>query len=149
MPKQSLLLLSLILSLSGCASSWLEPQKQTISVQTFDDSQAVEGIACTLINDRGQWQLTTPGRAQVAISEQNLVITCTKDVAKVGAATVLSNPTPGLFKYPITGVLAPVGAAVSAQQGIAGIEQAYPENIRVPMNQTIIVTANQWVLSTD
>lgn len=149
MPKQSLFLLSLILSLSGCASSWLEPQKQTISVQTFDDSQAVQGIACTLVNDRGQWQLTTPGSAQVAISEQDLVITCTKDVANVGAATVLSNPTPGLFKYPITGVLAPVGAAVSVQQGIAGIEQAYPENIRVPMNQTIIVTANQWVLSTD
>ena len=143
MPKQSLLLLGLIVSLSGCASSWYEPRQQTISVQTFDDSQAIEGIACTLVNDRGQWQLTTPGHAQVTPSEQDLVITCTQDATTIGTASAVSNPSPGYFKYPITGVLMPVGTAISAQQLIVGIPQAYPESIRVPMNQTIIVTANQ------
>ena len=143
MPKQSLLLLCLIVSLSGCASSWTEPEKQTIKVQTFDGSRPIEGIACTLINDRGQWQLTTPGSAQVTPSEQDLVITCTQDTATIGSANALSRATPGKFQYPITGIVLPVGVASAVQQVVVGHPRTYPENIRVSMNQSIIVTANQ------
>jgi len=143
MPKQSFLLLSLIISLSGCALPWLKPEKQTVTIQTFDGSQPIVGIACTLVNDSGQWQLTTPGSAQVTPSEQDLVITCTQDATTIGTASAVSNPTPGYFKYSLTGLLMPIGTAISAKQLIVGIPQAYPDSIRVPMNQTIIVTANQ------
>jgi len=143
MPKQSLLLLSLIVSLSGCALPWVEPEKQTVAIQTFDGSQSIEGIACTLVNDRGQWQLISPGSAQVTPSEKDLVITCTQDATTIGAAKAVSRPTPGYFQYPITGIVLPVGAASAVQQVVVGSPHAYPESIRVPMNQAIIVTANQ------
>ena len=143
MPKQSLLLLSLIVLLSGCALPWVEPEKQTVAIQTFDGSQPTEGIACTLVNDRGQWQLISPGSAQVTPSEQDLVITCTQDATTIGTASAVSNPTLGYFQYPITGIVLPMGAASAVQQVVVGSPHAYPESIRVPMNQAIIVTANQ------
>lgn len=141
MHKSLILVFGLLASLSGCAS-WFEPSKQTVAVQTFAGKQPITGVNCELINDRGQWLVTTPGSAEVITSAQDLVITCTQNDTR-GQASVVSRPSPGYLKHPINGIIMPVDTVSSVQQLTMGIPQTYPASVIVVMDQEILVTTVQ------
>jgi hypothetical protein len=141
MHKSLFLVLGLAASLSGCAS-WFEPPKQTVAVQTFDGQQALTGAACELVNDRGQWTLTTPGQVDVITSARDLVITCRHNDTN-GQASAISRTALGYLTQPINGIIMPIDAVSTLQQQTVGIAQTYPASVNVIMNQDILVTTVQ------
>lgn len=143
MLKNCSLALIVLVALAGCASPPIEPPKQAVSIQTMDVDKAVVGVTCTLINDQGQWTVTTPGTVEVITSKQDLVITCTRPETGSGSAKAVSSPTPSIFVHPTAAVVTPVGALSIIEEQLRGITQAYPSTVQVMLNQDIIVTASQ------
>lgn len=145
MTKQSILLAFCVISLTGC-SSWLEDRRQTVSVQTYEGTTPVAGVACQLVNDQGQWALTTPGQVQVIASAQDLVVTCSKSKGttdSTGISNAIARPTPGYLINPTSAVIVPVGAPSSVDQVVRGVAQVYPADIHVVMDEEILVTSNK------
>jgi len=137
-----LLTSAIVATLCGC-SAWLDSRKQTVSVQTFESTQPIAGVSCQLVNDQGQWSVTTPGEVQVITSAQDLVVTCTKPDSSIGISNAIARPSPGYLANPTAAVVVPVGAPSSVDQLARGVAQAYPANIHVVMNEEILVTGGQ------
>jgi hypothetical protein len=135
-------LIATILTLTGCAS-WPNPPEQSLTVNTFEDGQMVAEMSCELVNDKGRWQVTTPGRVTVATSSQDLVVTCTSADLPTGTSSAVARPWPDYLEHPATGVLLPVGSPSTIDQKINGVPQRYPENIDVVLGQAVLVTADQ------
>jgi hypothetical protein len=135
-------LIATILTLTGCAS-WLNPPEQSVAVNTFEDGQMVSGLSCELANDKGQWQLTTPGRVTVTTSSQDLMVICTSADSPAGTSSAVARPWPGYLEHRATGVLLPLGSPSTIDQKINGVPQRYPQNIDVVLGQEIVVTADQ------
>lgn len=129
------------LLLPGCANL-TEPDKQTVSVQTIENGQMASSIGCQLVNDQGQWIVIAPGKAEVLTSAQDLVVTCTKPDGVKGTANVVARPTPGYLTQKTSAVVVPVGAPSAIRQVAVGVDQTYPTDIVVYMNEEVVVTAN-------
>ena len=78
-----------ILAPVGCATL-VDNGIQTISVSTALDTNAVSGARCTLSNDAGQWQVTTPGVVTLQKSYSDLIIDCQVGSVAAGHQKVMS-----------------------------------------------------------
>ena len=141
-PRILLTVVVCALSVSSCAT-WLDSRTQTVFIQTFEDRHAVEGVTCTLANDKGQWTVTTPGEVNVMTSAQDLVVTCTQPNNSVGKSNAIARPSPGYLSNPTAAVVAPVGVPSSVDQLVRGVAQTYPSHIHVVMNESILITQDQ------
>ena len=56
----------------------VDPMTGTPIPATFD-AQSVEGVSCTLRNDKGTWTAFTPAKVRVAHSSQPLEVECAKE----------------------------------------------------------------------
>ncbi len=125
---KKLLLISLFLSVSGCASI-TGSKNQPLSVTATLDGKPVAGANCELLNDKGKWFVTTPGSVVILKSYQDLSVTCRKpETKKVGATTFQSTNESSVWGNVLTGGI--IGYAVDAGTG-AGF--SYPPTLNVPM----------------
>jgi hypothetical protein len=137
-PKQ-LLMITLIISTTGCASI-TGSSDQTISVQTFAKTALLQGVVCEIENDKGKWFVTTPGTVQINRSNEDLVVICKKEGHDMGMANVVSGAGASVagnvglaLLIPIVGI---VGAIVDHHSGAT---YKYPTNVQVFMGQSVTV----------
>lgn len=119
------------LLLSGCAST-LNPQ--TAQTQAINLVTAPQGATCTLSNDQGRWEVTTPDTATViktnwpGLLGNRLQVSCTKGALK-GADSFASLPRGLGWMSAASGGIA---TAIDRQNGFA-----YPDTISI-----ILTTGN-------
>ncbi|MES2161397.1 MAG: hypothetical protein V4476_09605 [Pseudomonadota bacterium] len=121
---KTLLALSGVLALSGCASV-IGEKMQPVLVTTVFDSKEVAGFGCTLSNDAGSWSLTSPASVVVHKSTGDLAIDCKKD-AYAGNAAAVSKANGAVWGNILIG--GGIGYFVDRSTG-AGFN--YPSNIVV------------------
>ncbi len=116
----------------GCATVTGGGNSQTISVNTVNEyGLAVQGAACNLSNDKGNWKLSSPDQVTITKSDKAMIVRCEKAPSEPGTATVESSVRGALFGNIIAGGL--IGAAIDHSSG-AGYE--YPESIKVMLGMS-------------
>ena len=120
-----------IASLSGCATI-VGGTSQDIAVATQNNGTAVDRAHCLLSNDRGHWEINTPGTTSVHRSYGNLTIKCQKNGLPDGMVTVNSTTKGAVAGNILLG--GGLGAGVDVANGAAF---EYPSSISVEMGKTI------------
>ena len=118
--------LAALAGLGGCASV-TGSQTQPVAVTTVCEGRIVHDAACTLLNDKGQWALKTPGAVVIQKSYGDLAVTC-RAGASSGTASFVSKSNGGVWGNMLLGGL--IGYAVDSHSG-AGFE--YPTEVPVVM----------------
>ena len=121
------------LALGGCATI-TSSEYQPISVSTYDkDGARVDKAECVLSNDKGSWEMRTPGFAQVHRSSQDLLVQCRKEGQPEGTARAISRVGAGMFGNIVFG--GGVGAIIDHTKGTA---YNYPDAVNVRMGSMAI-----------
>ena len=117
-----------LLGLSGCASV-TGTSVQPVSVTAVcDGSKVVKDAVCTLVNDKGQWFVTSPGSTMIQKSFGDLSVTCRK-ADSTGVLVVKSTSNANVWGNILAGGI--IGYAVDSSSG-AGFN--YPNMLSVNMN---------------
>lgn len=122
-----LLFFAMIMQLAGCASiagSSIQP----VAVTTVCEGRILANSTCTLINDKGQWSMTTPGQVQIHKSYENLQVQCQNEKS-AGSATFISKSNGGAWGNILAGGV--IGYAFDAGGG-AGFD--YPSAVTVVLD---------------
>jgi hypothetical protein len=118
----------------GCASiTGSEMQPVTLSTKT-PDGQAVDKANCTLKNDKGAWEGTSPGVVSVHKSAEDLMVECKKEGFADGFLRAISRAAGGMWGNIIFG--GGVGAIIDHNKG-NGYD--YPNDLPVKMGESVIV----------
>lgn len=120
------LALTVIAALSGCASL-TTGTTQSVTVVTRDKGVSAEGAKCELINDKGKWQIISPGSATIHRSTQDLVVRCELKGYETGL-TILRSSAGTIWGNLIAGGL--IGYAIDAGQGA---DYDYPSLITIDL----------------
>lgn len=113
-------------ALGGCASI-TSGTTQPVSVTAVCEGAIIPAASCELVNDKGRWNITTPGAAVIQKAYGDLVVVCRKSDTQ-GTATFVSKPNSGAWGNIIAGGL--IGYAVDSSNG-AGFN--YPSELPVIM----------------
>ncbi len=124
--KKLILLLSALVMV-GCATVTGGGNSQAISVSTVNEyGKTVDGAACNIHNDKGNWKLSSPEQVTITKSSKPILVRCEKAPSLPGTATVESSVRGAMFGNLIAGGL--IGAAIDHSSGAA---YEYPESIKV------------------
>lgn len=121
----SLLIILSVSLLSGCASIF-SSKYQHVSLETQDNQVQVDGAHCLLANNKGAWEVNTPGEVKIRKSPANLEIQCNKDQKEFHKAVVGSDVKPLFFGNILIGGL--IGMVVDY---VHGPGFGYPKEIVV------------------
>jgi uncharacterized protein YceK len=123
-----------VASLTGCASI-VSGTSQSVTVETHQGPQMVQGANCKLENSKGQWYSQAPGSVVIHRAYGPLTVTCDKEGLPTGVASFESS-TIGMAAGNILfgGV---VGIGVDAASGAA---YEYPSLMKIEMGQTLNFT---------
>ena len=113
-------------AMTGCASI-TSSKLQPLSVTTACNGEDSAGAMCTLVNDKGQWFVKTPGTVTISKSYGDLSVECKGNQAQ-GVATFQSKSEGAVWGNLIAGGI--IGYAVDASSG-AGF--AYPPMLAINM----------------
>jgi uncharacterized protein YceK len=120
-----------VCSLSGCASI-VNGTSQTVAVNTQKGSTVVTQANCKLENDKGVWNVTTPGSVEIHKSYEDVTVTCTKDGYPAGIASFKSSTNNTAYGNILVG--GPIGAGVDVKSGAA---YDYPSIFKIEMGETV------------
>jgi hypothetical protein len=124
--------LGFALVLGGCASvTGTNSQKMSVETSTAD-GQKVLDAECSLSNDKGTWQIKTPGETTIVRSNKLINIKCVKPPLPQGRVDVDSDTRSAMFGNILIGGI--VGAVIDHSSGAA---YEYPEIIQVVMGKTL------------
>lgn len=118
-------LLLAVLPVTACASI-TAGTTQSVAVDT-NPSKSAE---CQISNEKGSWQVKTPGVTTVNKANGPLVASCTAPGGWKGSTTVQSTTAGAAFGNILAGGI--IGAAVDMSSGAAYI---YPGQIIVPLSR--------------
>ncbi|WP_428606914.1 DUF1566 domain-containing protein [Sedimenticola sp.] len=138
-----ILFLSVIaLVLSGCASI-TSSEMQSIAVSSKETTgEQITAAKCSIINDKGKWDIETPTVVSVHKSSQDLLIDCEKEGLKNGFVRAVSSASAGMYGNIIFGGV--IGAVIDHSKG-SGYE--YPANISVIMgSQKVVYVTDQQII---
>lgn len=122
------------LTLSGCATI-TSNEMQPLSLKTQDDKgQNLEGAKCTLRNDKGSWDATSPAFVQVRRSSDDLLVECKSEGQPVGSLRAISRAAGGMFGNIIFG--GGIGAIIDHNKGTG---YNYPNDLPVKMGESVVV----------
>lgn len=97
------------------------------------ENTMVEGVKCTVKNERGEWSAMAPGAVVVHRSADNLLVNCEKQGEPIGYATVISRANGGMFGNILFG--GGIGAIIDHNNGKA---YSYPDWIRVILGDNLV-----------
>lgn len=139
-------LFSIFLLTTGCATV-TSGTTQDLSVSSDSSTGvAVTGADCKLENDKGKWNITTPGVVTVHKSSKDLNIKCNKAGHTNGSARVVSRAGAAIAGNLLVGGL--IGAGIDHATGSA---YKYADNLVVTMGKTTVIDrrANEAALAND
>jgi hypothetical protein len=126
------------LAFSGCATiTSSEMQSLTLSTKTAD-GQAVDKAKCTLKNDKGTWELVSPGTITVHRSAEDLMVECKKEGIADGFLRAISRAAGGMWGNIIIG--GGIGAIIDHTKGNG---YNYPDDLPLKMGESVIVDRSQ------
>lgn len=105
-----------VLALQGCASI-VSGQQQSIAVQTVSMSGPVSSALCRLSNNKGSWDLMTPGTTTVQRSFEALSVRCEKEGLEPVLETFASTTKAMAFGNVLIGGV--IGASIDVSTGAA------------------------------
>lgn len=118
--------LALLAGLGGCASV-TSGTTQAVTVTAVCEGRIIGAASCSLVNDKGRWELATPGPVAIQKSYGDLAVACHKE-GSTGTATFVSKPNGGAWGNILAGGL--IGYAIDSGSG-AGFN--YPSELPVVM----------------
>lgn len=122
------------LAVSGCATI-TSSEMQSLALTAVDsENRPVEGAACTLRNDRGNWDARTPSMVSVRRSAEDLSVECRKDGQPNGILKAISRAAGGMFGNIIFG--GGIGAIIDHSKGTG---YNYPDALPVEMGRSVVV----------
>lgn len=122
------------LGFSGCATlTSSEMQPVTLSAKTAD-GKTVEKANCTLKNDKGAWEMVSPGTVAVRRSAEDLLVECKKEGVADGFLRAISRAAGGMFGNIIFG--GGIGAIIDHNKGTG---YNYPNDLPVKMGESVTV----------
>lgn len=123
---------------SGCATITSD-EMQPVTVTTKAASgETVEKARCDLKNDRGTWQVDSPGIVSVRRSAEDLMVECKKEGVTTGLLRAISRAAGGMWGNIIFG--GGIGAIIDHSKGTG---YNYPDNLPVKMGESVIVDRNE------
>jgi len=122
----------------GCATI-TGSEMQSVSVTTETDrGERLYQARCTVRNDKGAWEVVTPGSISVARSARDLLVECRRLGHPDGLLRAISRAGGGMFGNIILG--GAIGAAVDHDKG-TGYD--YPTLLHVRMGRMNVVDMRQ------
>lgn len=130
--KTSVPLFAFVALATGCASITSD-KTQSLAVTTQTKSgDHVEKATCSLKNDKGIWEVVTPGVAVVRRSAEDIIVECKKDGEPDGLARGISRAAGGMWGNIVFG--GGIGALIDHNNG-SGYN--YPDDIPVKMGESV------------
>lgn len=137
-PRNMAIACAASLGFAGCATiTSSEMQPLTLNTRTAD-GKAVDKANCTLKNDKGAWQLVSPGTIAVRRSAEDLMVECRKGGVADGFLRAISRAAAGMFGNIIFG--GGIGAIIDHNKG-TGYD--YPNDLPVKMGESVTVDRRQ------
>ena len=134
------LVLAVILQvlLTGCATI-TKDANQSVRVETYSKTnEVVKDVKCVGKNERGEFAADSTGVMRPHRSGENLMVTCSKDGAEPGIATLISRANGGMFGNILFG--GGIGAIIDHNKGTA---YSYPDWVRVIMGDDLLFDRKQ------
>ena len=117
----------------GCATiTSSELQSLTLSTTTTD-GKAIDKVRCTLKNDKGAWELVSPGTVAVQRSAEDLMVACKKEGVADGFLIATSR-----FGNILVNLLIGHGVGTIIDH-YTGRAYDYPNELPVQMGKTVTV----------
>lgn len=127
-------LCAMVIAMTGCATITSE-KTQSLAVTTHSaDGKLIEHAKCALKNDKGNWEVETPGNITVHRSAEDIIVDCKKDGMPDGLARGISRADGGMWGNILIG--GGIGAIIDHSNG-SGYN--YPDDISVKMGGSVIV----------
>lgn len=111
---------------TGCASV-TSGKHQPVSINAVCEGEPVNDASCTLMNDKGSWQVKTPGSVMIQKAYGDLAVDCKKGDA-VASSKFKSKNNTSVWGNILAGGI--IGYAVDASSG-AGFD--YPAKMTVTL----------------
>lgn len=128
---------------SGCASI-TGSEMQSVSVTTHTESgSSVDKAKCTLRNDKGSWETTTPAFVGVRRSSEDLTVECSREGHPPGLLRAISRAAGGMFGNIIFG--GGIGAIIDHNKG-TGYD--YPDVLKVVFGKSTNIDRQEQNAST-
>lgn len=125
-------LCAIVILTTGCASITSE-KTQSLAVTTLsEDGSLIEKAQCSLENDKGSWQIETPGSVTVRRSAEDIVVKCKKEGVPDGLARGVSRAAGGMWGNIVFG--GGIGAIVDHNNGTG---YNYPNDLPVKMGKSV------------
>lgn len=83
--------------LSGCATITVGRSQEIVIATQEDSGDAIAGVSCRFTNDKGSWDVQTPGAIQVFRSVKDMRIECDKVGVPRGTAVIVSRINAGML----------------------------------------------------
>lgn len=126
------LLFAVAVTAPGCASITSDKtQPLAVTTQT-SDGKLVEKAKCSLKNDKGNWQIETPGTIAVHRSAEDILVECKKEGLPDGIARGISRAAGGMWGNIVFG--GGVGAIIDHSNGTG---YNYPNDLLVTMGASV------------
>lgn len=127
-------LAAVVVLTSGCASITSDKmQSLAITTQT-SDGKLIEKAKCSLKNDKGNWQIETPGAVTVHRSAEDIVVECKKEGLPDGIARGISRAAGGMWGNIVFG--GGIGAIIDHNNGTG---YNYPNDLPIVMGTSVSV----------
>lgn len=125
-------LFAFVVLASGCASITSDKtQSLAVTAQT-SDGKLIEKAKCSLKNDKGNWQIETPGTVAVHRSAEDILVECKKEGLPDGIARGISRAAGGMWGNIVFG--GGVGAIIDHSNGTG---YNYPNDLLVTMGASV------------
>ena len=123
-----------LLTLTGCASLTTDAMQPVEVTTKTSQGTDVAQANCTLRNEKGEWEVTTPNTVSVHKASGNLLVNCKKQGLPDGKVQAISRAGAGMYGNLLAGGI--IGAAIDHTSGKAYL---YPTKIPVVMGKTSTV----------
>ena len=133
MNLKNILLISSLLILTNCASITSD-NNQPISIVVKDEKdKTLEDVKCTVVNDKGAWEVKAPGFVNILRSAEDISVTCKKSGHPDGLAKAISRARGGMWGNIVFG--GGIGAIIDHNRGTG---YAYSDQMTVIMGKTTL-----------
>ena len=128
-----LIIIFSFLIITNCASITSD-SNQPISIVIKDQKgNTLENVNCTIVNDKGAWEVKAPGFVNITRSAEDITVTCKKNGHPDGLAKAISRARGNMWGNIIFG--GGIGAIIDHNKGTG---YSYSDQMVVTMGKTTL-----------